>query len=111
MDQDFKSKKKSAEMLTARSQALTGRRTTGIYENVNTYVHSSFIDFKIKVWITSNFFSTHPSTIKKRFISVFFVMLISPGFLYFAINKKILEKVNWLLLMDNLIRQKFEKYA
>ncbi|KAB0795670.1 hypothetical protein PPYR_09731 [Photinus pyralis] len=34
----------------------------------------------------------HPSTIKKRFVSVFIMMFVSPVFLYASINKRILER-------------------
>ncbi|KAJ3638243.1 hypothetical protein MTP99_001640 [Tenebrio molitor] len=36
----------------------------------------------------------HPSTIKKRFISVFFMLFISPCFLYVGMNSKTLEKIS-----------------
>ncbi|KAF5303641.1 hypothetical protein FQA39_LY09888, partial [Lamprigera yunnana] len=36
----------------------------------------------------------HPSSIKKRFISVFIMMFVSPVFLYVAIDNKILEKAS-----------------
>ncbi|KAL6444817.1 hypothetical protein ACFW04_002095 [Cataglyphis niger] len=41
----------------------------------------------------------HPSTIKKRFFSVFIMTLISPVPLYFGLNEKIFQKVTiWELL-------------
>ncbi|XP_015588420.1 CAAX prenyl protease 2 [Cephus cinctus] len=41
----------------------------------------------------------HPSTIKKRFFSVFIVNLISPVFLYFGLDEKIFQKATvWELL-------------
>nr|XP_022908330.1 CAAX prenyl protease 2 [Onthophagus taurus] len=41
----------------------------------------------------------HSATIKKRFLSVFIVVLISPAFVYFAVNKAALEKRTlWELL-------------
>ncbi|KAF2897267.1 hypothetical protein ILUMI_08907 [Ignelater luminosus] len=36
----------------------------------------------------------HPSTIKRRFFSVFVMMFVSPVFLYVALNKKSLEKAS-----------------
>lgn len=50
------------------------------------------IDFKTDYTLHS-LFSSHPSTIKKRFLSVFIMMFISPLFLYFAIDKSILQRV------------------
>ncbi|XP_044265381.1 CAAX prenyl protease 2 isoform X1 [Tribolium madens] len=41
----------------------------------------------------------HPSTIKKRFISVFFMLFISPCFLYIGIHSKTLEKISLLGLL------------
>lgn len=41
----------------------------------------------------------HPSTIKKRFFSVFIMTLISPAPLYFGLNEKVFQKVTiWELL-------------
>lgn len=38
-------------------------------------------------------FREHPSTIKKRFFSVFVMTLISPAPLYFGLNEKVFQKV------------------
>lgn len=39
------------------------------------------------------FFRDHPSTVKKRFFSVFIVMLISPLFIYFFISRNNLSSI------------------
>ncbi|KAK9731365.1 Type II CAAX prenyl endopeptidase Rce1-like [Popillia japonica] len=55
------------------------------------FVLSAIFISSLYVW-NSHHDRDHSSTIKKRFLSVFIVMLISPAFVYFAINKETLEK-------------------
>ncbi|KAK9892286.1 hypothetical protein WA026_019093 [Henosepilachna vigintioctopunctata] len=57
-----------------------------------TYVGSLYI------WRTPHH-RDHPDVVKKRFISVFFMFLISPIFLYVGINKSILDKVSLRILL------------
>ncbi|PSN50774.1 CAAX prenyl protease 2 [Blattella germanica] len=50
------------------------------------------------IW-NSPYFRDHPSTIKKRFLSVFIMMFISPLFLYYFSQEHILQKATiWQLL-------------
>ncbi|GJQ79269.1 hypothetical protein Trydic_g5512 [Trypoxylus dichotomus] len=62
------------------------------------FVLSTIFVSSLYVW-NSHYDRDHASTIKKRFLSVFVVMLISPAFVYFAINKDTLKmKTLWQVL-------------
>ncbi|XP_060522718.1 CAAX prenyl protease 2 isoform X2 [Cylas formicarius] len=49
----------------------------------------------LHVW-NSPFSRDHPTTIKKRFVSVFFMLFVAPCFLYIGLDKNTLQKVSFL---------------
>ncbi|CAG9766348.1 unnamed protein product [Ceutorhynchus assimilis] len=52
----------------------------------------------LHIW-NSPYNRDHPSTIKKRFTSVFFMLFIAPCFLYAGLNKSILEEASLLEIL------------
>ncbi|KAK2585639.1 hypothetical protein KPH14_010263 [Odynerus spinipes] len=78
----------------------TGRNAdlSCIYAIFSCFVLSVVYIASLYVW-NSPHNREHPSTIKKRFFSVFIMALISPVFLYFGLDKEVLHKATiWELL-------------